>query len=55
MGRSRYELLPGLRSFPVGSYLIFYFPINQSIEVIRVLHGARDIAKLFEDFGEDEI
>ncbi|MEH1999071.1 MAG: type II toxin-antitoxin system RelE/ParE family toxin [Nostoc sp.] len=49
LGRQRDSLIPNLRSFPVKSYLIFYCPINQGIEVIRVLHGARDIQNLFQD------
>ena len=52
MGRKRDSLAAYLRSFPVGNYLIFYRPINQGIEVIRVLHGARDIQSLFEDDDE---
>ena len=43
MGTTRDTLAPGLRSFPVGNYLIFYRPIPEGIEVIRVLHGARDL------------
>lgn len=43
MGRSREELAPGLRSFAVGSYIIFYRPVREGIEVARVLHGRRDI------------
>ncbi|MGE5500331.1 MAG: type II toxin-antitoxin system RelE/ParE family toxin [Ignavibacteriales bacterium] len=43
MGRSRDELAHGLRSFAVGSYLLFYRPIREGIEVARVLHGRRDI------------
>jgi toxin ParE1/3/4 len=27
----------------VGNYLIFYRPISDGIEIVRVLHGARDI------------
>ncbi|MEA5516652.1 type II toxin-antitoxin system RelE/ParE family toxin [Nodularia sp. UHCC 0506] len=54
MGRKREELVPSLRSFPVGSYLIFYRPVNQGIEVIRVLHGSRDIPSFFADSLEDE-
>lgn len=42
-GRARDDLLPGLRSFPVGSYLIFYTPLPDGIEVIRVMHGRQDI------------
>ena len=29
LGRKRDELVPGLRSFLVGSYLIFYYPIKE--------------------------
>ena len=47
MGRNRDELHPGLQSFPVGKYLIFYMPINGGIEIIRVLHGMMDIDALF--------
>jgi toxin ParE1/3/4 len=32
-------------------YLIFYRPIPDGIEVIRVLHGARDIDTIFEREG----
>jgi toxin ParE1/3/4 len=48
MGRSREELAPGLRSFTVESYLIFYRPAEEGIEVIRIVHGQRDITALFE-------
>lgn len=33
----------GLYKFPVDSYLIFYRISQTSIDVIRVLHGSRDI------------
>ena len=46
-GRSRVELLPNLRSFPAGSYAIFYFPMEDGVEVMRVVHGARDITTMF--------
>jgi toxin ParE1/3/4 len=47
IGRPRPEFGPGLRSFPIGRYIIFYRPMDEGIEVIRVLHGARDIESLF--------
>lgn len=47
MGRSRDELHRGLRSFPVGRYVIFYMPITDGIEIVRVLHGMMDIDALF--------
>lgn len=43
LGRSAEELSPNLRSFPSGNYLIFYRPAADGIELIRVLHSARDI------------
>jgi toxin ParE1/3/4 len=47
VGTSRDELIPGLRSTPVGSYLVFYLPLDDGIEVLRVLHASRDIDSLF--------
>jgi len=32
-----------LRSFPVGSYIIFYVPVPDGIEIVRVMHGRQDI------------
>jgi toxin ParE1/3/4 len=48
IGRSRPELITDLRSFPVGQYVIFYRPRQEILEIVRVLHGARDIDALFE-------
>jgi toxin ParE1/3/4 len=49
MGRAREELAAGLRSFPFGRYVIFYVPFENGIDVVRVLHGARDIDAVFEE------
>ncbi|MFN7870635.1 MAG: type II toxin-antitoxin system RelE/ParE family toxin [Cyanobacteriota bacterium] len=43
LGRRREELAEGLRSIPVGRYVIFYLPIPGGVQIVRVLHGARDI------------
>jgi toxin ParE1/3/4 len=43
MGRARPELAPDLRSFPFQRYVIFYVPLPDGIDVVRVLHSARDI------------
>ena len=48
MGRKWEELAPGLRSMVVGNYVIFYRPVADGIQVIRVLHGARDLPRFFE-------
>lgn len=47
MGRRRDALSPGLRSFTVGDYLIFYLPQKQGIVLLRVLSGYRDLDLLF--------
>jgi toxin ParE1/3/4 len=49
MGRKRGELAEGLRSFPVGRYVIFYLPIPQGVQIVRVLHGSRDLETIFTD------
>lgn len=46
LGRGRPEIHAGLRSFPVGNYILFYRPEPGGIELTRVLHGARDIDAL---------
>jgi toxin ParE1/3/4 len=38
-----------LRSFTVKNYVIFYQPITDGIEVLRVLYGARDIHRVFDE------
>ena len=47
-GRERPELAPGLRSFPVGNYLLFYLPLPGGIDLVRVLSGYMDIGS--DDF-----
>ncbi|HYS23002.1 MAG TPA: type II toxin-antitoxin system RelE/ParE family toxin [Candidatus Eisenbacteria bacterium] len=47
-GRRREELAPGIQSFPLGHYIIFYRAVASVIEIVRVLHGARDIENIFE-------
>jgi toxin ParE1/3/4 len=42
-GRERADLAPGLRSFVVGNYVIFYFARSDGVEIVRVMHGRRDI------------
>ena len=43
VGRARNELASKLRSFPVGSYVIFYIPVSDGVEVIRVMSGRQDV------------
>jgi len=47
MGKACDVLAPDLRMFPVDNYLIFYRPVEEGVEIVRVIHGARDIKDLF--------
>jgi toxin ParE1/3/4 len=49
LGRQRDEILPGLRSFPTDQYLILYVPVNQNVDILRVVNGYRDLSALFTD------
>jgi len=49
MGRSRPELAPQLRSFPIGQSVIFYLPHPKGVEIVRVLHGARDMESILQE------
>lgn len=46
-GREHEELGDGLRSLPVESYLIFYRVRYGAVEVLRIIHGARDLGTIF--------
>lgn len=46
VGRARPELRPDLRSFPFGAYLILYRAIDDGVEVVRVVHAARNLDDL---------
>jgi len=43
LGILRDDLAVGLRCFPVWGFLVFYRPIDGGIEVLRILHGSRNI------------
>jgi toxin ParE1/3/4 len=49
IGRMRDELAENMRSFPFGRYVIFYITTSNGIQIVRVLHGARDLATIFRD------
>src|SRR5689334_6322404 len=49
MGRRRKELGRTIRSLAVGRYVIFYRIVKDGVEIIRVLHGARDIKTILAD------
>ena len=47
MGRLRPDIAPELRYLAVGNYLILYRTVPNGIQIVRVIHGARDLPNLF--------
>lgn len=47
LGELRPELGADVRSLSVGWYVVFYRPSSVGIEMIRVIHGARDQNRTF--------
>jgi toxin ParE1/3/4 len=47
LGRSRDELILGLRSIPIDPHIVFYRISTTAIEIIRVLHQREDIENVF--------
>lgn len=50
--RTRSPRLAGLRHWPLGgsfsNYLIFYLERDFGVEILRVVHGARDLERIIE-------
>lgn len=52
IGSPRFDnIASGLRAWPVatfGSYIILYFVARNAVQIVRVVHGARDIEVLLK-------
>ncbi len=48
-GRQRDDLRPGMRTFPVGEYVIAYRIDSDDVLVLRVIRGSRDIEALLRE------
>lgn len=46
-GPERNDIAVGLRSMKAGKYLLLYRIKGKNIEIVRVLHSARDLAAAF--------
>ena len=47
MGPARDDIRPGLRYLVSGSYLLLYRITDDGIEIVRAVHGRRDLYGLF--------
>lgn len=53
MGRNQDDFEPGLQSFPVENYWIFYRAAGEGVEIVRVVSGYQDLEAIFSgDEGE---
>ena len=49
IGHGREDLVDeSLRVWPVFAHLIIYRPDTKPVQIIRVIHGARDVGTMFE-------
>ena len=48
IGTPRPDFGAEVRSYPVGHYTLFYRLNGDRIELLRVLHGARDLPRVFD-------
>jgi toxin ParE1/3/4 len=50
VGRRRdHDLRPGLRSFPVGEYVIIYRAEGEDVLILHVVRGSRNIPSMLDD------
>ena len=49
IGRAYTEMEPSLRGIPLSGYVIFYRVNENSIEIVRVVSGYRDLNSLFTE------
>jgi toxin ParE1/3/4 len=48
-GRDRGDIVPGMRSIPSQPYVVFYQVRTDRCEIVRVLHGRRDVEAIFAE------
>ena len=54
LGAARPDLAEGLRYFVTGSHLVIYRLAPGGVEIVRIVHGARDLPDLFRRAPRDD-
>ena len=49
LGTARPELRPDIRSTPCQAYVIFFRYQGDTLEIVNVLHGSRDVIRHFDE------
>lgn len=52
MGKRYDKIRPNLRGFLVADYIIFYYPHDEGIVIVRIVSGYRDLDALFGENGD---
>ena len=47
LAEPRPEFGEPIRAYHAHRYVVFYLPVSEGIEVLRVIHGSRDVLKVF--------
>jgi len=53
VGESRSDLAEGVRQSVVGNYVVLYRPVADRVQIVRVIHGARDVFAEFRKHSLD--
>ncbi|MCC5639430.1 type II toxin-antitoxin system RelE/ParE family toxin [Nostoc sp. CHAB 5844] len=53
IGRSYANFNPSLRGIPLDGYIIFYQVFEESVVIVRVVSGYRDLDSIFADLGNE--
>lgn len=48
IGSPRFDVHPEMRALPHKKFVIFYLPTDYGVEILRVIHSARDIESMIE-------
>lgn len=49
MGKDYAWIKPNLRGFIINDYIVFYYPHENGIDIVRVVYGRRDLKALLEE------
>ena len=46
-GILRNDIKKNIRSIPIGSHIVFYFVLEESVQIVRILHQSQNLADYF--------
>ena len=53
MGKNYAWITPNLRGFIIHDYIVFYYPKENGIDIVRVVDRRRDLTALLEEVKDD--